>query len=164
MIVLLPSHLVLHPCSYVYRTKRLRSFWVVITGYAILSQTPPDGRAPLCYSIVVFKLYFEPWDPLISEILLESTMHKAVRAAEGGVALSSTSIPHITSGNQTTFWDMFENHLYTGKTTGLGILSLTLSGNWPLANRLILLSFIFFICDSEVVRLEYFYEVWVLTS
>lgn len=45
------------------------------------------------------------------------------------VWLSSTSITHITLGNQTTFWHMIENHLYTGKATGLGILSLALSNN-----------------------------------
>lgn len=53
-------------------------------------------------------------------------MHKTDQSKQGlkvqeGVALTSTGCPQITSEDQTALWDMFGNHLYTGKTTGLGI-------------------------------------------
>lgn len=76
------------------------------------------------------------------------------------VALTSTSLPQVTSGNKLTLQDISENHLHPGNATRLGIVSLALSNDWFEINHLISLSFI---CDNEVVRLKYFCKVF-LTS
>lgn len=63
MIVLLPSHPVLHSCSYGLQNKKTKIFLDCYNWVAILSQTPPGGTAPLCCSIAVIKLFLSSLRP-----------------------------------------------------------------------------------------------------
>lgn len=82
IVIILPSHPILPPCSCVYRTKRLRSFWAIKPGSAIFSQTPPDGRASSCYNstvVFIFFLTMGPFDQV--KFYLKTQCLKQIREA-----------------------------------------------------------------------------------